>query len=250
MSATEERREEEESLDRQQMLTELLAEAERQVKRGRADLGLLAGVSRLRPDEAVYFVYELEHDLEREDLGEESKRALSKVEEAAMPRIAEYVRQVAGVDVPLEERRGWAGEVKEALRGLPVVDSFEEAERRGLDEFLYILTDGHASGIVSWEKFKEALRHVPVRELLGRHNESPRYLDFIEAAAKVPGSYLSVHVNRGINYEDVDIDGILLPIQEGADGAIWSLLQEAIHPPDEFMFTKVKGRQYVWLWWD
>ena len=247
MSATEERREE---ARRHETLLKLLTEAERQIMEGRADPELLEAVRRLRPDEAAYFIYELEDDLKRGHLGSRPLRALLKVEEAAMPSLAEYVRQVAGVEVPLRARRGWADKVIEVLRGLPVVGGFEEARQKGLDEFLYVLREGYAAGVVSWERFKEALRHVPLRELLGRHNESPWYLDFVEAAASVPGSYLHVHVVRDDEHESIDIDGILLPVQKGADNKIWHLLKGAISPPDEFMFDEVKGRQYVWLWWD
>ena len=254
MSATEERREEEEAR-RHDTLLKLLDEVERQIREGRADARLLEAVRRLRPEDAVELVYWLddkaeEMEEEGEDLGEEFWRALSKVEEAALPRIAEYVRQVAGVDVPLRARRGWTDRVIEALRGLPAAESFEEAMRRGMDEFLYALGDRYASGVVSWERFRGILRHVPVRLLLYRRNGSPRYLDFVVAAASVPGSYLSVRVSGDDKREDIDIDGILLPIQGGADDAVWNLLQEAESLPDDLMFVEVKGKQYIWLWWD
>ena len=242
MSATEERREE-------VNVSTIFHEAEKQVRRGRVDPQLLDAVRGLKPDDAVFLVYALRAEVEDEDLDDESWRALSKVEEAAMPRIAEYVSRVAGVCMPLRARRGWTDKVLEALRGLPAVESFEEADRRGLDEYLYILRDGYAAGVVSWERFKEVLRHVPLEELLGKFENAPRYLDFVEAAAKVPGSYLSVHVIRGNKTEYMIIDGILLPVQKGADEQIHDLLQEADSPPDEFAFVDVKGRQYVWLRW-
>lgn len=250
MSATEERREEEES----PTLAGLLAEAERQVRQGRADARLLDAVRRLRPEDAHQLVCRLEKRLlggeGRHYLGRESLAALAKVEAAALPRVAEYARRRLGVEAPLLAERGWTGKVVEALRGLPAAGSLEEAMQRGLGEYAVPSGGGYVRALVSWERLREVLRHVPARNLLYRKNKSPRFLDFIEVVANVRGAYLAIYVVGKESEEGLMIDGILLPAGVDAGEAVKELLGRALGPPGEVKVFVFRGRQYVWLWWE
>ena len=250
MSATEERREEEES----PALARLLAEAEEQLKEGRADPGLLREVSRLRPEDAYYLVYRLEKWLLGGEgwhyLSRKSFEALSKVEGAALPRVAEYARRRLGIEAPLLAARGWTDEVVEALRGLPVVESFEEGRRRGLGEYVVSSGDDYVRAVVSWGRLKGLLGRVPAQNLLSRKNKSPRFLDFIEVVANVRGAYLAIYVVGKESEEGLMIDGVLLPAGVDAGEAVKELLVRALGPPDEVKFFVFRGRQYIWLWWE
>ena len=146
--------------------------------------------------------------------------------------------------------RGWTDKVLEAFKDI-TVSNIDEAERRGMNEYLVLALPNYAVGVVSWERFKEVLKYVPAANYEERMNESPKFADFVEAASMAPGSYLHIVViGKGREDEGVIIDGILLPIQEGADDALWILLHSELAAPDEVQFVEVNGRQYIWLWWD
>ena len=248
---------------------ELLDRAEEQVRQGKVTEELLARISRLRPFDASYFVYLFEKWMyeNRRGLGGESLAAASAVEAAALPRVVEWLRKVAGVELPLEARRGWAAEVVGRLGDL-VVESPWEARLRGKDEYLvkssYTGASGGAvtsfSGVVSWGRLKGLLRYVPARELLRRGGwGAPTLLDFASSLAEVPDSYVYVTVaserfEDGREEEKIEVSGALLPAREGAGAALWALLNDAVIPPSELEFVKVRrglrARLYVRLRWN
>ena len=250
MSATEERREERgaaEVFD----LAGALAEAEEQVRRGMVEDGLLQAVRRLRdPGDALQFLDELERRLADgwSRLGKDSLEALGRLEGAALPRVAEYARRRLGVEVPIEAERGWTDKVLEALRDIKVDDD-DEVWKRGMDEYLYPAELG-IEGVVGLPRLEEAMKYVPARELLRRVGGSPRFIDFAEAASRVPGSYLRVRVaaEEG-GGEGIAVYGIDLPLREGVDEVVEWLLGRALRPPGSFRFHRVNGRYYLYISW-
>ena len=253
MSATDVKREERrEEID----VGRLLDRVEEQVRQGKeVDLD---AVSHLKPEDAKYLVSELEKRILRyskwHELDSNSRKALIEVKAVALPSLADYVKEKLGVEMPLIAGRGWTDKVKEALEDI-AVKSPEEL-RRGLGERAIFYGPGpygddYVTAVVSWERFKEILRHVPATNLLDRQNDSPPFIDFVEAAASVPGSYLSVHVvGKSRNDERVTIDGIILPVGKDSGDVVQHLLRSAVEAPDDVMFIEDKGRQYVWLRWD
>ena len=251
MSATEESGEEEEAR-RHEMLLKLLDEAEEQVRGGRVSEDLLARISQLRPYEAAYFIDRLENSLAHGwyRLDRKSFEALSKVEEAVTPKVAEYVKERFGVEVPVRASRGWTDAVIEKFKDITVKD-LSEVDEKDMDEYLLAPFPDFLEGYVSWDRFEEVLKYVPAQNFLDRQNESPTFLDFIEAAAKVPGSYLHIYiVNKLREDERVTIDGILLPVNKDSGDVVREVLRDALDAPDEVSFFNVKGEQYIWLWWD
>ena len=228
----------------------LIARAAEEVVQGRVEEELLKEVQYLDPGDAVHVLDAVERRLADgwRRLGEESVEALERLEDAALPKVAQYARARLGIEVPVGAERGWTNKVLESLKDITVSDD-DEVWKKGMDEYLYPTPLG-IEGVVGLPRLREALKHVPARELLRRVGGSPRLVDFAEAASRAPGSYLEVSVaGEWSDGEWIAVSGIYLPLAEKVDEVAEWLLGRALSPPSKFRFVKVGRKYYLYISW-
>lgn len=231
-------------------ISALIARAAEEVIQGRVEEELLKEVQYLDPEDAIHVIDAVERRLADGwgRLGEESVEALERFEGAALPKVAQYVKERLGLEVPVGAEKGWINKVLESLKNI-MVDDDDEVWKKGMDEYLYPTPLG-IEGVVGLSRLREALKHVPARELLRRVGGSPRLVDFAEAASRAPGSYLEVSVaDEWSDGEWIAVSGIYLPLAEKVDEVAEWLLGRALSPPSNFRFVKVGRKYYLYISW-
>jgi hypothetical protein len=90
---------------------------------------------------------------------------------------------------------------------------------------------------------------LPQKNLEARHNDAPRFIDFVEIAMKEPLAHFKIYIVEKYRWDErVCVDGVYIPVER--EDLIRMVKERAKREPDEKFLVKIGFMTCLWMWWD